>query len=297
MGRHDPITDIAAMKMLYPVAVQAAPGLGVDPDMVTQLQTAIPQILDFPRTDKATHKLVKTAADDNDGNTVLGFSADQSAAQHNVENLDLEPVWPYNLIGDTSPLFGLAQTTYNSRLFRNSNSWTYDPVDAARLDMGDQVAATLKASASRWQVYPSGMAAWNTGSLQEPYDEHSGVTTLAVNEALATDYDGLLRIGPAVPTGWDMEGTISLQNQSKLHVQIQGGTVTTAVIESGLRPRHPGPQPVEGQGHPGRRRRRRLHRRRRDHPGRHLHHPREGRQGRHHPAAVGPARRARPSRR
>jgi hypothetical protein len=232
-GVHDPITDIAAMKMLYPIAIQAAQTLGVDPDMVTQLQGAIPQILDFPRTDKATHKLVKTAADDNDGNTVFGFSADQSAAQHNVENLDLEPVWPYNLIGDTSPLFGLAQTTYNSRLFRNSNSWTYDPVDAARLDMGDQVAAGLKASASRWQVYPSGMAAWNTGSQQEPYDEHSGVTTLAINEALATDYDGLLRIGPAVPTGWNMEGTVFLQHQSKLHVQVQGGAVTTAVIESG----------------------------------------------------------------
>ena len=232
-GVHDPITDISAMKMLYPIAVQAAQTLGVDPALVTQLQTAIPEILDFPRTDKATHRQLKTAANDTDGNTVLGFSSDASAGYHNNENLDLEPVWPYNLIGDTSPLFDLAKTTYNARQFKNSNSWTYDPVQAARLDMGDQVAATLKLSTQTFQVYPSGMAAWNVNNLSEPYDEHSGVTTLAINEALATDYDGLLRIAPAVPSTWSAEGTISLQHQSKVHVQVQNGTVTTAVVESG----------------------------------------------------------------
>jgi hypothetical protein len=232
-GVHDPITDIAAMKMVFPIAVRAAQTLATDADLVTQLQAAIPKVLDFPRVDKATHKTLKSPANDGDGATVFGFSSDPAAAYHNSENLDLEPLWPYNLISDTSPLFNLAKETYNARMYRNSNSWTYDPVHAARLGLGDQVAATLTASTNRFQVYPTGLAAWNTGNLQEPYDEHSGVTALAINETLATDYDGLLRIAPAIPTGWDVEGTVFLQHRSKVHVQVQGGTVTTAVIESG----------------------------------------------------------------
>src|SRR3954447_13776648 len=231
-GVHDPITDISAMRMIFPITVQAAQTLGVDPDLVTQLQAAIPKLLDFPRTDKATHRTLKSAADDNDGNTVLGISSDPAADRKNSENLDLEPVWPYNLISDTSPLFNLAKDTYNARINRNSNSWTYDPVQAARLGLGDQVAATLKASTNSFQSYPTGLAAWQPSNPSEPYDEHSGVTTLAINESLATDYDGLLRIAPAIPSGWDVEGTVSLQHKSKVHVQVQGGTVTTAVVES-----------------------------------------------------------------
>ena len=71
------------------------------------------------------------------------------------------------------------------------------------------------------------------------------MTALAINESLATDYDGLLRIAPAMPGGWDAEGTVYLQHQSKIHVQVQAGTVSTAVIESGadhdMRVRNPWP--------------------------------------------------------
>ena len=66
-GVHDPITDIAAMKMVFPIAIEAAQTLGVDADLVTQLQAAIPKILDFPRMDKATHRTLKSPADDGDG--------------------------------------------------------------------------------------------------------------------------------------------------------------------------------------------------------------------------------------
>ena len=256
---HDPITDITAMKALFPIAVDAATELGVDRDLVARLRAAIPKIPDFPRTDRATHTQLKTAADDGDGNTVLGFSSDPTAPLRNSENLDLEPVWPYNLIGDTSPLFDLARLTYANRRNRNSNSWTYDPVHAARLGLGTEVAAGLRASTTSFQVYPNGLAAWNPSRLEEPYDEHAGVTALAINESLVQDYDGILRIAPALPPGWDAEGTVFLQRRSKAHIQVQDGVLTTAAIESGsdhhMQIRNPWPgaevQVVDGR-HPSR---------------------------------------------
>ena len=58
----DPITDIAAMKSLFPVVIEAATLLGQDASLVSQLQAAIPKLLDFPRTTR-------------NNQTVFGFSS------------------------------------------------------------------------------------------------------------------------------------------------------------------------------------------------------------------------------
>lgn len=40
------------------------------------------------------------------------------AKNHNGENIGLETVWPYDLIGDTSPLSPLAKRTFEHRPFK-----------------------------------------------------------------------------------------------------------------------------------------------------------------------------------
>lgn len=60
----DPTTDIAAMRALFPVVIQAAQRLHRDRALVRRLQSATPHILPFPRTDAATHRSLLTAAAD-----------------------------------------------------------------------------------------------------------------------------------------------------------------------------------------------------------------------------------------
>jgi hypothetical protein len=50
---------------------------------------------------------------------------------------------------------------------------------------------------------------------------------------LATDYDGTLRFAPAWPSGWDVSGTVYIKGDSKVDVQVEDGTVTTAAIQAG----------------------------------------------------------------
>jgi hypothetical protein len=54
-----------------------------------------------------------------------------------------------------------------------------------------------------------------------------------MDEALATDYDGTLRIAPAWPSGWNAAGTVYIQGGSKVDVQVEGGVITTAAIQAG----------------------------------------------------------------
>src|SRR6185312_15618113 len=164
--------------------------------LVSQLKTAETQVPDYPRTDGSTHSQLLTASSDAGGTDVLGQSSQPTATVHNAENDDLEAVWPYNLIGDTSSLFTLAQRTFTDRVNVDKEDWSFDAVDAARLDLPAQVAANLTAITEKYQSYADGMADWGTGD--EPYIEQSANVALAVNESLVQDYDGLLRIAPAL---------------------------------------------------------------------------------------------------
>jgi hypothetical protein len=171
------------------------------------------------------------------------------AENHNAENIGLEPIWPYGLIGDSSPLFALARRTYEHRLFSAVADWSFDPIQAARLEVGGEVGATLVKITERSQHSVNGLANWDK-QYREFYVEQVGVVADALQEAFVQDYDGVIRIAPAIPSGWDFEGSVFVRGKTKVDVQIRNGAVTTAVIEAGttglLQVRNPWPgQPIE----------------------------------------------------
>ncbi|HZU55997.1 MAG TPA: hypothetical protein VFA06_09045 [Actinocrinis sp.] len=230
----DPTTTLAAMRSLFPAEIQAAALLGTDQTLSAQLSTALTELPDYARTDESTHTQLLTASADASGTDVIGDSYQPTAAFHNSENIGLEPVWPYNVIGDDSgSLTALAQRTYTYRPNVNNPDWTDDAIDAARLDLPAQVQSTLVASVEKYQVFPSGMASWLGSQGSEPFIEEPGVVTTALDEALVTDYDGTLRIAPAWPSGWDASGTVYLRDQTKVDVQVEGGTTVTVGIVTG----------------------------------------------------------------
>jgi glycosyl hydrolase family 95 len=247
----DPTTDIAAMQALFPVVVSAAHILNTSASLAAALTTAETELPPFARTDEATHTQLLTPAADASGTDVIGDSYQPTAPLQNVENTGLEPVWPYGVIGDDTMVGGdnltaLADRTYDYRPNVNNPDWSFDTVDAARLDMAGQVQADLIASTEKYQAYPSGMGSWLGSVGDEPYIEQSGVVATALDEALATDYDGTLRIAPAWPADWDASGTVYVQDATTVDVQVSDGTPVTAAIVAGathsMRIRNPWPR-------------------------------------------------------
>jgi alpha-L-fucosidase 2 len=228
----DPTTDIAARMALYPAAIEAAKLLGKDPELIQQLLAAIPKIPPLPRTQLRGARTLLPPSADVDWHDVIAESYLPGATNHNSENIGLEPVWPYDLIGDTSPLFALAQRTYQFRLFDSVDDWSFDPLQAARLDLGGEVKSTLVKITERTQHSPNGLANWSK-EYGEFYIEQTGVVAIALQEALVQDYDGLIRIAPAIPPGWDVDGNVWVRGKTKVDVQVRNGIVTTAVIEAG----------------------------------------------------------------
>ena len=234
----DPTTDLSARTALFPAVVQAASLLHTDSELAKQLEAEVADIPPLPQGDK-------------DGVAVIVESHDRSARAHNEENLGLEPVWPYGLIGDDSPMLVLAKATYATRPFPVHQDWSFDPAQAARLGLRDEVRSTLIALTERYQKYINGFAAWG-GPAGEFYIEQEGVVALTLAEALVQDYDGLIRIAPAVPSQWDFDGSVWVRDRTRVNVQVRSGVPVAVVIEAGadatLRIRNPWPgQRVAGQ--------------------------------------------------
>ena len=240
----DPTTDLAAAKALYPATIEAAQLLGRDADLVASLRAAIPRIPDFPRTQVAGARTLLPPSADASGEDMIAESWQPDAHNHNAENIGLEPVWPYDLIGDTSPLFDLARRTYEHRLFRGVADWSFDPIQAARLHLGSEVGSTLVTITERSQHTVNGFANWDR-QYGEFYIEETGIVADALQEALVQDYDGLIRIAPAIPPGWDFDGSVCVRARTRVDVQVHDGAVSTVVLEPGvtqvIRVRNPWP--------------------------------------------------------
>jgi hypothetical protein len=240
----DPTTDIAAAKALYPATIQAANLLHRDAGFVSELQAALPKIPPFPRTQFTRPFTLLPPSADAEGADMIAESYLLNAPNHNAENIGLEPVWPYDLIGDQSPLFALAKRTYEHRLFKAVADWSFDPIQAARLGLGNDVRSTLLSVTERSQHTVNGFANWGR-QYGEFYVEETGIVADALQEALVQDYDGLIRIAPAIPPGWDFDGSVFVRGKTKVDVQVRNGIPTTVVIESGttqlIRVRNPWP--------------------------------------------------------
>jgi hypothetical protein len=110
------------------------------------------------------------------------------------------------------------------------------------LGLADEVKATLIELTEKYQAYPSGLAQFMG---PEFYVEQFGVVATALQEALVQDYDGLVRIAPAWPKDWEGDGTVYIQQGTKVDVQMRGGQPALLIIRAGfsglLRVRNPWP--------------------------------------------------------
>jgi len=57
----------------------------------------------------------------------------------------------------------------------------------------------------------------------EFYVEQFGVVATALQEALVQDYDGLVRVRPGLAKDWEGDGTVYIQQGSRVDVQMRGG--------------------------------------------------------------------------
>ena len=182
------ITDLGAVRSLFPIAIQVSAQLGLDAGLRPQWQNILNNLVQYPTTNGA-------------------YAPHQPpiAQTRNNENVASELIWPYNLTGIGSSDYQTALNTWNSRPFPYGNVWANDAVQAARLGLGDQTFNGMKQMLRQYQNYPNGFTSNTNGVF-----EYHGVNLSAMNEALLQSYNDKIRVFPAAPTNSSFVGKFTL---------------------------------------------------------------------------------------
>jgi alpha-L-fucosidase 2 len=223
------------MQALFPRVVQAATLLKTDSALVVELHSAMRKLPTLPLV-TASSPTVLLAHGSDTADAVIASSYSPEAETHNVENIGLEPVWPYSVIGDDQALRKIAVHTFMNRPHKSDADWSLDPIQAARLGLSDEVVTSLSTITEHYQIYPSGFATLFPPTPTNPppaefYVDQIGVLADALQKALADEYDGLVRLVPAWPGQWDADGTVSLRHGNKVDVRVRHGEIVCAGFE------------------------------------------------------------------
>jgi len=187
-GVPNAITDLAAVRSLYPATIQASTTLGLDADLRPAWQAILDKLAPLPTdaTDYLPHQ-------------------PPIAQTHNNENVASEIIWPYSTTGIDAPDYARALSTWQHRPFPYGNVWANDAIQAARLGLGDEALKGMVTMLQKYQSYPNAFTN-NTNGVYEFLGVHLGV----MNESLLQSYNGKIRVFPALPSDASFIGRFTL---------------------------------------------------------------------------------------
>jgi len=187
------ITDLAAIRALFPVTIQTSQALGADAALRSQWQNILNNLVAYP-------------VDPNDPGKYYPHSPPLSQNRNN-ENVVLELAWPYSVGGIGSSDQQMLVNNYNSRPYPygGNNVWDPAPIQAARLGLGDEANLGMKMMLQRYQDYPNGRTTNTNGEF-----EYIGVHLIAMNESLLQSYNDKIRVFPAAPSDPTFDGKFTL---------------------------------------------------------------------------------------
>ncbi|WP_371780682.1 glycosyl hydrolase family 95 catalytic domain-containing protein [Streptosporangium subroseum] len=182
------ITDLAAVRSIFPLTIQVSTQLGLDAGLRADWQNILNNITAYTVVNGA-------------------YQPHQPpiSQTRNNENVSSELIWPYNVTGIGYPDYQTALNTWNQRPFPYGNVWSNDAVQAARLGLGDQAYQGMKTMLQKYQNYTNGMTSNTNGVF-----EYLGVHLSAMNESLMQSYNDKIRVFPAVPTDSSFVGKFTL---------------------------------------------------------------------------------------
>src|SRR5258706_6786915 len=182
------ITDLAAVRSLFPIAIQISQKLNLDATLRTQWQTVLDNLVAY--TTDATDYIAYEGP---------------TAQNRNGENVACELIWQYSVTGIGAPDYARALSTWNHRPHPYDNVWANDAIQAARLGLGDEAFKGMVTMLQKYQSYANGMTNNTNGVF-----EYLGVHLSVMNEALLQSYDDKIRVFPALPSGAGFVGRFTL---------------------------------------------------------------------------------------
>ncbi len=172
-----------------------------------------------------------------DGRRVLA-PAEQYADQHNDENGELYPVFPFNLYGVARGNAQIVRDTMPVRTVKDANGgrcWAQDEIDYACAGMADEAKAGLE---HRFRTYSDVMRFPMFGREFPDYVpdlDSNGSGSTALQRMLVQEGRGKIYLLPAWPKTWDADFKLHVSEGGILEGRVQNGILKSWHIQPASR--------------------------------------------------------------
>ncbi len=147
------------------------------------------------------------------------------AEQHNTENPELYPVWPFKLYRPGKAHYQQAVYAYKMRRFHLDVGWGYDSNCAAVLGMADEAARILQIKCANSNSRYRWPATWGPNYDWLPDQNHGGNLLETTNTMLLqADGDKILLL-PAWPRHWDVTFKLHAPKNTVVECEYRQGKV------------------------------------------------------------------------
>jgi hypothetical protein len=156
----------------------------------------------------------------------------------NAENPQLYRVFPFGISGIGTPDYDRARRSFDHRICVLWHGWGMDAIWAARLGLGDEAGALAIQHARKFNRFRYGgwdsndSQVWPDGLAAAPFLDAGGLSAFALNEMLLQSHGGIIRIAPAVSSGWSGIFRLRAEGGFLVAADIIEGTVRFAEIRS-----------------------------------------------------------------
>ena len=136
-----------------------------------------------------------------------------SPKQTNMENPELYTVFPFQLCNISTKDVQVGIDTYNHRIIQQTNCWTQDGQQAARLGLTEEAAKNLLAKIENKNPNHRFPVIWGPNYDWAPDEDHGGNLLMTLQEMVMQAYGNKVYVLPAFPKDWDVSFKLyTLQN-------------------------------------------------------------------------------------
>jgi len=156
--------------------------------------------------------------------------AEEYGKGRNFENPECYVIFPFKLYGLGHPDLDVALNTFNDRIFKQSNCWTQDVIQAPLLGLADQTKEYLMKNVNSLEKEVRFPAFWKPGSDYVPDFDNGGALAMGLQNMLLQNVNQQILVLPALPKSWNVDCKLHAFDNTTVRVVSEGETISTLAV-------------------------------------------------------------------
>ena len=146
----------------------------------------------------------------------------------NVENPELYVVYPFSLCNIATKNLQIGIDTYKNRIIKNTNGWTQDGQQAARLGLTDEAKSNLLAKLKNKNPNHRFPVMWGPNYDWTPDQDHGSNLLMTLQEMVMQSYGDVVHLLPAFPENWDVSFKLFTPKNNSITGEYKNGKWVTS---------------------------------------------------------------------